>query len=93
VLNDVAFDNIRESRSIHPADRLSGGATRNDLSRSGGLVSALERLGFTALTTTTLDPVLIATEGAQWGSIDAHRFLRAHIPNWSLFPGCAHCAI
>jgi Transposase IS66 family len=34
----------------------------------------LERLGFTALSTTP-DPVLIATEGAQWGSIQAHRFL------------------
>ena len=35
----------------------------------------LDRLGFTALTTTP-DPVQIATEGAIWGSIHAHDFLR-----------------
>jgi hypothetical protein len=35
----------------------------------------LERLGFTALTITP-DPVKIATEGAIWGSIYAHEFLR-----------------
>ena len=34
----------------------------------------LERLGFTALTVTT-DPTQIATEGALWGSIQAHGFL------------------
>jgi hypothetical protein len=33
----------------------------------------LDRLGFTALTTTP-EPVLIATEGAQWGTVQAHRF-------------------
>ena len=35
----------------------------------------LERLGITALTVTP-DPVQIATEGALWGSIQAHEFLR-----------------
>ena len=35
----------------------------------------LERLGITALTVTP-DPVQIATEGALWGSIHAHEFLR-----------------
>ena len=35
----------------------------------------LDRLGFTALATTP-DPVLIATEGAIWGSVHAHDFLR-----------------
>src|SRR4051794_19595089 len=35
----------------------------------------LETLGFTALTTMP-DPVQIATEGAIWGSIHAHGFLR-----------------
>jgi hypothetical protein len=35
----------------------------------------LERLGFTALSITP-DPVTIATEGAIWGSIYAHEFLR-----------------
>ena len=34
----------------------------------------LERLGFTALTVTP-DPTQIATEGALWGSIQAHGFL------------------
>ena len=35
----------------------------------------LDRLGFAALTTTP-DPVQIATEGAIWGSIHTHGFLR-----------------
>ena len=35
----------------------------------------LDRLGFATLTTTP-DPVQIATEGAIWGSIHAHDFLR-----------------
>src|SRR5260370_40355563 len=35
----------------------------------------LERLGITALTVTP-DPVQIATEGALWGSIQSHQFLR-----------------
>ena len=35
----------------------------------------LERLGITALTVMP-DPVQIATEGALWGSIQAHEFLR-----------------
>ena len=35
----------------------------------------LERLGITALTVTP-DPVQIATEGALWGSIHSHEFLR-----------------
>ena len=35
----------------------------------------LERLGITALTVTP-DPVQIATEGALWGSIQSHEFLR-----------------
>jgi uncharacterized protein YcgI (DUF1989 family) len=35
----------------------------------------LERLGITALTVTP-DPVQIATEGALWGSIQSHDFLR-----------------
>src|SRR6201995_3900260 len=34
----------------------------------------LDRLGFTALTVTP-DPVRVATEGALWGSVQAHRFL------------------
>ncbi|MGH7084125.1 MAG: IS66 family transposase, partial [Acetobacteraceae bacterium] len=36
----------------------------------------LERLGITALPVTTPDPTQIATEGALWGSIQAHSFLR-----------------
>jgi hypothetical protein len=38
----------------------------------------LDRLGFTELTTTP-DPVLIATEGAIWGSIHTHEFLRGAV--------------
>ena len=34
----------------------------------------LDRLGFTALTVTP-DPVRVATEGALWGSVQAHKFL------------------
>ncbi len=36
----------------------------------------LERLGIAALPVTTPDPTRIATEGALWGSLQAHGFLR-----------------
>src|SRR5215831_17570779 len=38
----------------------------------------LERLGITALTVAP-DPVQIATEGALWGSVQSHEFLRGAV--------------
>ena len=78
VLNEAAFGYMR-SRAL-PAFLIAR------LAEQSGTVFAdqaawsahLDALGFTALTTTP-DPVLIATEGALWGSIAGHGFLRGAV--------------
>jgi hypothetical protein len=74
VLNDAAFDYMR-GRAL-PAALIACLAAQPETSFADqdAWSAHLDRLGFTALTTTP-DPVLIATEGAQWGSIRAHGFL------------------
>ena len=74
VLNDMAFEYMR-SRALSASliARLAA-QPQTTFADQAAWSAHLERLGFTALTTTP-DPVLIATEGAQWGSIHAHRFL------------------
>ena len=75
VLNPAAFDYMR--------DRALSAALIARLAEQPQLAFAdqaawqahLDRLGFTGLTTAP-DPVQIATEGAIWGSIHAHDFLR-----------------
>ena len=75
VVNDAALAYMREHAlagptiarlAEHPAKRFADPAAWQ---------MHLERLGITALTVTP-DPVQIATEGALWGSIHAHEFLR-----------------
>ena len=75
VLNDAAFDYMR-SRALSAMLIASLAEQPETVFADQAAWSAhLDRLGFTALTTTP-DPVQIATEGAIWGSIHAHDFLR-----------------
>ena len=75
VLNDTAFDYMR-TRAL-PAMLIASLAAQpeRDFADQAAWSAQLDRLGFTGLTTTP-DPVQIATEGAIWGSIHAHDFLR-----------------
>ena len=75
VLNDAAFDYMR-ARAL-PAMLIASLAAQpeRDFADQAAWSAQLDRLGFTGLTTTP-DPVQIATEGAIWGSIHAHDFLR-----------------
>jgi hypothetical protein len=75
VVNDVALAYMREHAlagttiarlTEHPDKQFADPAAWR---------AHLERLGVTALTVTP-DPVQIATEGALWGSIHSHEFLR-----------------
>jgi hypothetical protein len=75
VLNDAAFDYMR-GRALSAASiaQLANRPERVFADRAAWSAH-LERLGFTALTTTP-NPVQIATEGALWGSIHMHNFLQ-----------------
>ncbi len=74
VLNNAAYAYMRdhdlpEMLITHLAAR----AERHFTTQAAWLAH-LDRLAFTALNTTP-DPVRVATEGALWGSVQAHRFL------------------
>jgi hypothetical protein len=75
VLNEAAFDYMR-ARAL-PANLITRLAEQPEavFADQAAWAAHLDQLGFTALTTTP-DPVQIATEGAIWGSIHAHDFLR-----------------
>jgi hypothetical protein len=75
VLNDAAFDYMR-SRALSATliARLDE-QPQTAFADQAGWSAHLDRLGFSGLTTTP-DAVLVATEGAIWGSIHAHEFLR-----------------
>ena len=75
VLNDTAFSYMRNHAL--PATLIARLAGQRDtvFADQTAWSAQLERLGFAGLTTTP-DPVQIATEGALWGSIHAHDFLR-----------------
>jgi hypothetical protein len=74
VLNEAAFAYMR-SRAL-PAFLIARLADQSGMvfADQAAWSAHLDALGFTVLTTTP-DPVLIATEGARWGSIAAHDFL------------------
>lgn len=74
VLNDAAFDYMRGRALSAPLIDCLAAHPETTFADQDAWSAHLDRLGFTALTTTP-DPVLIATEGAQWGSIRAHGFL------------------
>ena len=75
VLNPAAFDYMRE-RALSAAliERLAE-QPETAFADQAAWQAHLDRLGFTDLTTVP-NPVQIATEGAIWGSIHAHDFLR-----------------
>jgi len=74
VLNSAAFDYMR-SRAL-PAPLIARLAAQSvtTFADQATWQAHLDRLGFTGMTTTP-EPVQIATEGAIWGSIQAHDFL------------------
>ncbi len=80
VLNEAAFDYMRSRGLAAPADRHVCGRSRETrFADQAAWQAHLDRLGrLTAKTGLAViqDPVQIATEGAQWGSIQAHGFLR-----------------
>jgi Transposase IS66 family len=75
VLNAAAFSYMR-TRAL-PASLITqlGEQPETDFADQAAWSGHLDRLGFTALTSTP-EPVQIATEAALWGSIHAHDFLR-----------------
>ena len=75
VLNEAAFDYMR-GRALSAAliARLAE-QPQTAFADQAAWQAHLNRLGFTGLTITP-DPVQIASEGAIWGSIHAHDFLR-----------------
>ena len=75
VLNDAAFDYMRSRALSAPLIARLAEQPQAIFADQAAWSAHLDRLGFTGLTTTP-DPVLIATEGAIWGSVHAHDFLR-----------------
>ena len=74
VLNDAAFDYMRGRALSAPLIARLAEPPETVFADQAAWSAHLDRLGFTALTTTP-DPVQIATEGAIWGSVHAHDFL------------------
>ena len=75
VLNDAAFDYMRSRALSAPLIARLAEQPETVFADQAAWSAHLDRLGFTELATTP-DPVLIATEGAIWGSVHAHDFLR-----------------
>jgi hypothetical protein len=75
VLNDAAFDYMRSRALSAPLITRLAEQSETVFADQATWSAHLDRLGFSGLTTTP-DAVLIATEGAIWGSIHAHDFLR-----------------
>jgi hypothetical protein len=74
VLNDAAYGYMRKhDLSALLIARLMA-APEACFADQQAWLAHLGRLGFTALTVTP-DPVRVATEGALWGSVQAHKFL------------------
>ena len=75
VLNDTAFSYMRDhALPVALIARLAA-QPETSFADQAAWSAHLDRLGFTGLATTP-NPVQIATEGAIWGSIAAHEFLR-----------------
>ena len=75
VVNEVALAYMREHALAGPTIARLAGHPDKQFADPGAWQAHLERLGVAALTVTP-DAVRIATEGALWGSIHAHEFLR-----------------
>jgi Transposase IS66 family len=79
VLNEAAFDYLRNRGLPGPVIARLAAAGKTHFADQPAWQAHLDRLGIVAPAKTGLaviqDPVTIATEGAQWGSIQAHGFL------------------
>jgi hypothetical protein len=75
VLNPAAFDYMRAHALSATLITHLAAQPETTFADQAAWSEHLDRLGFTSLTTTP-DPVQIASEGAIWGSIHAHDFLR-----------------
>ena len=75
VIDDAALAYMRERALAGPTIACLAAHPDKQFADAAAWQAHLERLGITALTVTP-DPVQIATEGALWGSIQAHEFLR-----------------
>jgi hypothetical protein len=74
VLNDAAYDYMRKNALSAPLIARLKADPQVCFTDEAAWRAHLDQLGFTALTVTP-DPVRVATEGALWGSVQAHRFL------------------
>jgi hypothetical protein len=75
VLNDAAYAYMRAHNLSASSIALLAAAAQTQFADQAAWRAHLDRLGLTALKVTP-DPVQIATEGALWGSVQAHEFLR-----------------
>jgi len=75
VLNDAAYAHMRAHGLPATLIALLAGCPQTRFADQAAWMAHLDQLGFTALTVTP-SPVQIATEGALWGSVQAHEYLR-----------------
>ncbi len=75
VVNEAALDYMRGRALAGPVINQLAAHRRTQFADQNVWQMHLDRLGISALRVTP-DPVCIATEGALWGSIQAHGFLR-----------------
>jgi len=74
VLNDAAYDYMREHGLPAASILLLAAGPQTRFADQAAWQEHLERLGFTEMKVTP-DPIQIATEAALWGSVQAHEFL------------------
>src|SRR5579863_9946380 len=74
VLNDAAYDYMRNQNLPAATIALLMSEQQTRFSDQAAWQAHLDRLGFNALCVTP-DPVRVATEGALWGSVRSHEFL------------------
>ena len=74
VLNEAAYGYMRQHGLPASSIALLAACPQTRFTDHTAWMAHLDQLGFTALTVTP-DPVRVATEGALWGSVQAHEFL------------------
>jgi len=75
VLNDAAYDYMRRRDLSAPAIARLMAEPQTRFEDSAAWLAHLNRLGFSTMKVTP-EPIQVASEGASWGSIQAHGFLR-----------------
>ena len=74
VLNDAAYDYMRKHALSAPLIARLVAQPQTAFADQATWLAHLDRLGFTGVDVAP-DPVRLATEGALWGSVQAHKFL------------------